>query len=541
MQGYSSRSRSSLIMRKLTKVLVLVAAFTALFALTAFAAKNAWGQGEDGLWYYYGSDGEAVSSVWRSSNGKLYWLGDDYYMLTDSWAGDDGDMYVDETGAKVVNAWRKITVGEGDETEDRWFYFGSNGKAFKATGEAWTKKINGKTYGFDSDGKMLYGFVDENGEMINDHNDPILDCDYYFGGEDEGARVSGWFHWEGGFTELAAEDAWFYFKSGKKVRDAGNVLIERKYYNFDEYGRMATGWSAVGSASTATGSAYYWNADGSIAKKAWVYSAPCDNADGDQNWYRTGSNGELLLDQVILVSKKYYVLDSTGIMKSGLVQLNTEGMTTTAKLLAGGLTDKLASEIKAIDLTKGGLYFFSTEDCDAGGKLGHALTGTMTVALNDADYTFAFNKRTYAALHGYDKDSKMVYDHGMLQAAGSSIYAVKNIYSDKGVEKAGGAFFVDKAGKVVTKKGKYTDGDGTIWILKADVPADKNLPDFKVADDEYEYYVKKGSTYSEETKWAKASTVASDLTKLTKEEFNAKYVKGYDAFVYFDRSIVVTE
>ena len=98
-------------------------------------------------------------------------------MLTDSWVDDE--YYVGDDGAMLINTWKKTLADEDmDDPEDdgdSWYYFGSKGK--KTTSD--TKKINGKTYFFDDDGKMRDGWYQDGNDI------------YYLGDEDEGARTSG--------------------------------------------------------------------------------------------------------------------------------------------------------------------------------------------------------------------------------------------------------------------------------------------------------------------------------------------------------------
>ena len=127
-------------------------------------------------------------------------------MLTNQLV-EDGDnyYYVDANGAMVKNTWVAIAADENEEedVDYRWYYFGSSGKAYKdSTG----KTINGKKYGFDEEGKMLFGFVDANGASINTEDDAILNCTYYYGTNDDGARHSGWLRYEDGFDTTDYDD-----------------------------------------------------------------------------------------------------------------------------------------------------------------------------------------------------------------------------------------------------------------------------------------------------------------------------------------------
>ena len=93
----------------------------------------------------------------------------------------DNYYYVDANGAMVKNTWVAIAADE-DEEQDvdyRWYYFGPAGKAYKDSNG---KTINGKKYGFDSDGKMLFGFADKDKALLNtDDDNAILNCVYYYG------------------------------------------------------------------------------------------------------------------------------------------------------------------------------------------------------------------------------------------------------------------------------------------------------------------------------------------------------------------------
>lgn len=91
-------------------------------------------------------------------------------MAVNNWA--DNDYYVDSNGIMVVNKWMQLENPYNRNGETCWFYFGSSGKMTK---DSW-KKIDGKSYLFDSDGVMQTGWSD--------------DGDYYL--SSSGAMVTGW-------------------------------------------------------------------------------------------------------------------------------------------------------------------------------------------------------------------------------------------------------------------------------------------------------------------------------------------------------------
>ena len=358
------KKESAFIMRKQTKVAAIVsaAALLALGAsLTAFAATG-W-QEEDGTWVYYNRSEEKVSDEWQKSGDNWFYLDSDGYMAQDVLIEDDDDYYyVDANGAMQWVAIDNEDAGnDEDEPEVHWYYFQNNGKAYRKKGSSsiFKKAINGKTYCFDEDGKMQYGWVDSEGQT--DYDDAAWsNCDYYFGDENDGAMSLGWrlisitdevddpdtlqpgdAFWD------EDQDRWFWFKSsGKKQTNKDNKSINGKKYGFDEYGRMIADWytfdaTPVDKDETAT------NADGLISKQGTTdytetfmyFSSPEDGArytkgwfkvipgyylhqekydDGDEYWYYADGNGHIYASQIKSIKSKKYLFDSYGRMKKEL-------------------------------------------------------------------------------------------------------------------------------------------------------------------------------------------------------------------------------
>ena len=80
----------------------------------------------------------------------------------------------------VTNQWRSIENEDAgsDEPDEWWYYFQSNGKAVKKSGSSDNVKFvtlptsTGQAkFTFDDEGRMLYGWIDESGEMLTD-DDP---------------------------------------------------------------------------------------------------------------------------------------------------------------------------------------------------------------------------------------------------------------------------------------------------------------------------------------------------------------------------------
>ena len=260
-------------MRKQTK-LVAVLSTAALLAIgasmTSFAATG-WAE-EDGTWVYYNRDGERATDQWKKSGNNWYWLDSDGAMAIDQLI-EDGDnyYYVDINGVMAANQWVAIDnedAGQDDEPDHYWYYFQANGKALTQgdNDKVSLKTVNGKKYAFDDEGKMLFGWVDENSaERVDDTDgDAFKEGTYYFGGEDDGAMTVGWLQLDVTYDEATNDEykytapvfnddedqtRWFYFKSnGKKIyaEDGDRTkdkTINGKKYAFDEYGAMVAEWS----------------------------------------------------------------------------------------------------------------------------------------------------------------------------------------------------------------------------------------------------------------------------------------------------------
>ena len=370
-------------MRKQTK-LVAVLSTAALLAIgasmTSFAATG-WAE-EDGTWVYYNRDGERATDQWKKSGNNWYWLDSDGEMAIDQLI-EDGDnyYYVDINGVMASNQWVAIDnedAGEDDEPDHYWYYFQANGKALTNgdNDKVSLKTVNGKKYAFDDEGKMLYGWVDEDtAERVDDtEGDGFKDGTYYFGGQDDGAMTVGWLQLDITYDEATNDDykytaaafnddedqtRWFYFKSnGKKIyaedgdRTKDKTINGRKYA-FDQYGAMVAEWSLdeddlaskslasyntskvasatqvkVGKEADAkyTQAWKYFNSveDGSRVSKGWfkVVSAEYINEekynDDEDFWYYADGSGNLYAGEFKTIKGKKYAFRDDGRMLDGL-------------------------------------------------------------------------------------------------------------------------------------------------------------------------------------------------------------------------------
>ncbi|MGI6080985.1 MAG: N-acetylmuramoyl-L-alanine amidase family protein [Candidatus Avilachnospira sp.] len=443
-------------MRKQTKLVAVLSAAALLAigaSMTSMAAQGWQQEGDD--WYYYDNNGDYVTDEWKKSGNNWYYLGDDGYMMK-NYLLEDGDnvFYLDGNGVMVTNAWVAVAPDEDDYEDDApehyWYYFQSTGRAIKASGTNAIKKkdINGKTYGFDEDGRMLYGFVDDSGDRLTDE-DPFEDALYYFGDSDDGAMTKGWLQYmDGSSLKEDYEDLnemWFYFNpsTGKKVTgegEANNVKtknVNGKKYAFDENGVMISSWDDV---STSSSNQKYYNAetDGHLAKKTWIWAVPSaeiDESDNDEDnyrWFYAGSNGETYKSEKKKINGKWYVFDPVGRMKAGLVIIDDDNTyndvvstddTTGDMLIAGNYASDDSDHGKAdgtIDSTEG-LYYFGDEATDGSMKTGKSIK----IELQDDVYTFGFAKDG----KGYNKlESNKIYMNGVLIQADSD-YKYQTVFN----------------------------------------------------------------------------------------------------------------
>ena len=350
-------------MRKQTKLVAVLSA-TALLAIgasmTSFAAQG-WTE-EGGTWVYYNKDGSMATDQWKKSGNNWYWLDSDGTMATDTIVEDDDDYYfVDANGVMVTNQW--VQVDNVDDADDDapsnwWYYFQGNGKAYTANDSGTTslKTINGKKYAFTDEGKMLFGWVDEDSTRQTD-DDAWTSCTYYMGDEDDGAAAIGWaqihvidddLYWDKKDEESEDQDYWFYFQSnGKKTKYEGSQdhgiktkTINGKKYGFDANGRMTFEWTQVStyntSATSSTASAvehfnYFNDRDnGARVSKGWFKTVPDesisakDSDDDEERWYYAYSVGKICHSEFKTINGKRYAFDNSGRMLDGLQAIYTD-------------------------------------------------------------------------------------------------------------------------------------------------------------------------------------------------------------------------
>lgn len=456
-------------MKKQTKFWMVpcaAAAFTIGMSMMSFAATG-W-QEEGGTWKYYDGGGSLVTDAWKRSGDSMFYLGSDGEMVKSQLVEYDGNYYyVRSNGAMATNQWREIPNEddyEDEAPETYWYYFQSNGRAYKAGDSGKTsfksiKKANGETkkYAFDPEGKMLFGWVNEQSERVTG-DDAWMNGTYYCGDSSDGAQVNN--QWK----ELEVVDDntdrvdfndkyWFYFQSnGRKITDANKTINGRKY-QFDEHGAAEYDWYArpvetTSTASASTTNIYYNNPDQCWQAKGWFNVVPGPEVDaeaydnGDAYWFYAQSNGELVKSQIKTINGQKYGFNEKGMMLHGLYKLTFDGSRIDTY-------EKIESESDMPGEGYEGLvYYFGNSP-----KEGAMAMGNVNIEVDGEKYSYSFKKsgeHKGAGINGISNDT--IHINGRIMKADKDArYEIKT-YDDVD-------YLVNTAGKIQKNRKNLKDAD----------------------------------------------------------------------------------
>ncbi|MGI6079470.1 MAG: N-acetylmuramoyl-L-alanine amidase family protein [Candidatus Avilachnospira sp.] len=463
-----------------------------IFAGMDSYAAQGW-QLTDGEWYYYGSNDALVTNELKKSDDNWYYLGSDGRMVRNYMYEDDEEniYYFNSDGAMVKNSWILYDDGSG---ESNWYYFDSAGKAARKKSDSdniYTRSIDGKTYGFDEDGKMLYGWTEEDGELITDEDDPFMEARYYFGDFDDGVmRKNTWLQYEEGSEEdsnvdgISYEDKdvlWFFFdSSGKKTIPSSNKetvekTINGSKYIFDKNGVMLSSWIDTNTSTSPTASPSYKyfsdDIDGHLMKDTWVYAVPDEDMDPEDynddeySWFYVDKSGKSETNGIAKVKGKKYAFDNIGRMQTEFVLLKDGSFSDNLTVDEDDLEAedfKNSSSEHFDELSDGDLYYFDADE-EKGGQM---KTGkSIKIDLSDDTYTFGFNKdgKAYGSGGVLEEVSRKYYINGLLLAADKEMkYGL--------VELSDGSFAVVNSGGTLQKGDEKAlkDGDGGYILINED-------------------------------------------------------------------------
>ena len=531
-------------MRKQTKLVAVLSAAALLAVGASMTSFAGWEKDEDGIWHYYDSDDEMVEDEWRKDGSKWFYLDEDGNMATDTWVDDE--YYVGSDGAMLKNAWIKTTpdddVSDPDDDGDHWYYFDNKGK--KVTDD--DQKINGKTYYFDEDGEMLYGWHEESGDV------------FYLGTEDEGWRAESQWLWlekpgdadddddEEQILDCADEDecddeGWYWFgSSGKMYKDSGKKKVNGRYYMFNEHGQMLYEWinnkkvsvgtpgnahldgNATAGSATIDDMLYYniveegWRGDG------WYEIDGSEDVgeDNDTDWYFF-DDGEA--EHADADGSDFATYDEDG-AKVHVARIKVDS-SKGKKYFAFNEKGQMQTGLQYIAEDKG-FYYFDENGYMQDGKV-------SDVECDDDDYNFYFNTKNGSNGQGFtgEKDNYLYFNGKRLEAdddyrlyyLDGDIYLVNNkgkIQSSKSDNKK---FDIENRGIAeedvnVTFKGKKVDSvkiengasyDAADLIKEAEKimaageafdPSEDSIvsiPFIQLYDDDQYTYLQKGSAFVE--------------------------------------------
>ena len=481
-------------MRKQTKLVAVLSAAALLAigaSMTSFAAQG-W-QEENGTWVYYDKDGYQVSDQWQKSGNNWFYLNSDGEMTTDAIVEDDDyTYYVDANGAMVTNQWIQVENEDsyGDDDPDYfWYYFQSNGKAYKAptSGKTSFKNINGKKYAFDSEGKMLYGWVNESSERQTG-DDAWTNGLYFCGDENDGAQANGWALID--VVDDTQDDPdqsyYFYFdaSNGKKVKasDASELkskTINGLKYAFNEYGKMVSEWAMPkATADQASISSYhYFNlSDQGWRAKGWFNVVPEEDVnesaynDDSAKWFYAESDGDLVKSEIKTISSKKYAFNNKGEMLSGVQAL---AMSSSSKIVGNKAIDDadLVDALKAGTLSFEGyngntytigsdvyVYYFGA------GSDGAMKIGNQNVDVDGDTYAFSFGKTGSNKGRGLSEADDVLYVNGLRIKADSDMryQAFKNgtsVEDPTTILNDQNTYLVNTSGSIMKNKKNLKDTD----------------------------------------------------------------------------------
>lgn len=455
--------------KKMKRILIpfAAAAFTAGLSLTSLAATG-WSL-ENGEWVYRDSDGGLVTDTFKKSGNNWFYLDSDGRMAKSSLVeADDNYYYVNSVGAMVSNEWREVPNEDGgsDEPDTWWYYLQSNGRAVKGSTDRDSVKIStlptasgNAKFIFDEEGRMLSGWIDEDGEMLTDEDawqEGVYYCDPANGGR---LAVNEWKYLEAVDDEnddREGDGYWFYFQSnGKKVVEKDSKRINGRKYRFNEYGAAEFEWFADPALSSGTNAGlYYSDEDQCWLATGWFKAIPDQDIDpegyedDEEYWYYADSNGELASAEIKTIKGQKYGFDPFGKMLHGLYAITFEDNT---KTIAEAREIESEDELPEADDSEFVYYFGDSP------KEGAMKTGTATLEIDGEKYPYKFyssGSKKGAGVNGIDDGCIYIQGRRMEAEEGTKYQPF---------EYDGKSYLISTTGKIVKNKKNVRDADNVYY------------------------------------------------------------------------------
>lgn len=496
-------------MRKYGKTMTVMAAAAALsagMAFTAFAeeVETGWVEGNEG-WHYYDESGVMVTSEWRRNGNNWFWLDENGLMAVDTIVEDEGYYYyVNEEGAMVTNEWvqRANEEPEDNEAVENWYYFQNNGRAYMAGDDSTSfKLINGQKYAFDEEGKMLYGWVGANSELLIGDYD-WKEAKYYCGPDNDGALQTGWLivdvEDDRDADDTGVHTYYFYASSSGKLVKDDQKLINGERYSFDECGVMESEWVKTtdseldGSVATVSQYKYYNYEDMGNRVSGWFYAVPGEEMDKEnhdaevEKWFYADGSGNVLYNCFKTINGQKYAFGENGEMLTGLqaIQINPDKPSEIWKhhelngdsdLAAYARKDENYENFNFVGTH---LYYFGPSDEEDG----RMRTGDQKVHIDGEDYDYYFVKSgTYTGM-GYGNEflnsqvanyvdsyiygkSEMFVDGRKVKADEGTKYQVfdeHGVLIESGIAREN-YFLLNESGSIAKNRKNVKDADGNYY------------------------------------------------------------------------------
>lgn len=297
---------------------------------------------------------------------------------------------------------RTVPAFSFETTEDSVFYTTSNAGKWIKIGNYWKykdakgkyvknswKKIKGKYYYFDHDGRMKTGWIKLKGV-------------WYFLNSD-GSRAEGW-------KKLGG--SWYYLTPGSGKMKTGWYKVKGKWYYSNSTGAMKTGWIKL------KGTWYYLNSDGSRAE-GWKKL-------GGSWYYLTPGSGKMKTGTAIINGKKQ-VFDSSGIWVGNYLEIYRDALSKQKVVITQKVNGR--SETKSFSMK-----YFNLLDIDENGvkellvdQNGYDTYYIVFGAKSDKIQYLGAVRKGGGLSYSYNPAEKgLVASYGGSGAAGYGLFQVKN-------------------------------------------------------------------------------------------------------------------
>ena len=365
--------------------------------------------------------------------------------------------------------------------------------------------IRGNTYFFDSEGTMLTGWVQENGDDYSEGDADIATFDgktYYC--DESGARIEG--AWVRTYApEVDEEDAdvddeeYYYLKSNGEVATGRRNNISGQTYFFGEDGKMLYGWVAEKTDSNgeyemiwgydededgsydvplsdyADTDVYFCGDefDGHMKKDKWIklwnnreYGE--DDEDNDEYWFYINSNGTFYIpsdsdaapmQKIDFEDGEAEALDEVFTADGDLFQGTEKRINSRTYLF-----DQNGQMVAGLVQRAGLMYYYGGNDD------GELKDGSISIEDEVGEtYRFYFATEENASDHYHDNAgvngarSGRLYRQGLIVTAQDYRYEVKEV----NIDGTNYEFIVNRSGSIQTSARDYED-DGDVVVPAAD-------------------------------------------------------------------------